>query len=655
MAKKAYIGVKSFTPRGLPNGYTQVEYIESSGAQYIDTGFKPNQDTRIVVDFQMTAENDALAANDIFGARNSASSKAFAVQWNIANNQFQHFYNNGYDNLDFGDLDIRQVVEMNKNVFTLNGVTHTRTYASFQCDYTLYIFAVNNAGSAQFYSKMRLYSCQIYDNGTLVRDFVPCFNTNGEMGLYDLSEEVFYQNAGTGSFSTNRFAFRELPEGYTQVEYIQSNGTECIDTGFKPNNNTRVVMDFQFSSAPVDHSAIFGARDSASANFFMVLYNITNSYFRSYYNTTYSQTWPIDSTAKYTIDKNKETTTLGDTSQSYTAAEFQCSYNMYLFAANSGGASTFPSSGLMVYSCQIYDNGTLIRDYVPCTNADGIAGLYDMVNGVFYVNAGTGSFNVGETLRSVARKVKGIYIGINGVARKVKKAYIGDENGVARLCYLRGTPVNTLAVGSSVFINVDGVRTEFLVIHQGNPDSTVYDWSCSGTWLLSKETYGPIVWDGTDNDYANSNIHSYLNQTFLNLLDSGIQNLIKQAKIPYTNGTGSGGSLATGSSGLSTKIFLLSLAEVNHPNSRANVEGAALDYFVEADEDNYARLDSLVKYDTELEWAFRSPGNDSTTAMFAYLYNMGFGYTSCLYSFKFSPALILPSDAQIDENFNVIA
>ena len=201
MAKKAYIGADNFTRRELPSGYTQVLYIESSGTQYIDSMFKPNQDTRVVLDFQMTAENSDLSANVVFGARSSASSKAFAVQWNTSNDNFQHFYNNGYDNLDFGKFDIRQIVEMNKNVFSLNGETHTRTYASFQCAYALYLFALNNAGTVAFYSKMRMYSCQIYDNGTLIRDYVPCLNANGTAGLYDVINGVFYENAGTGSFA----------------------------------------------------------------------------------------------------------------------------------------------------------------------------------------------------------------------------------------------------------------------------------------------------------------------------------------------------------------------------------------------------------------------------------------------------------------------
>ena len=462
MAKKGYLGIGNLIPRPLPSGYTQVEYIESGGAQYIDTGFKPNQDTRVIADIQMVAEN-SLAANDIFGARTSASSKVFAVQWNTANNQFQHFYNNGYDNLDFGNFDIRQVVEMNKNVFILNGVTHTRTYASFQCNYSLYIFAVNNAGSAQFYSNMRLYSCLIYDNGTLIRDYVPCLH-------------------------------------------------------------------------------------------------------------------------------------------------------------------------------------------------DGTAGLYDMVNGVFYTNAGTGSFATGAAYRiDIARRTPRIYLGdANGLARRITKAYLGDKNGIAQECFISGTPIRTLAVGSSVFMNVNGVRTEFLVVHQGLP-SSAYDSSCDGIWLLAKNIYESRVADSWRNVWSSVNqpdIHNYLNDTFVTMFDSGIQSIIKQVKIPYTEGSFGSFTVKNGSDGASAKVFLLSYTEVGFSGSTvANVEGAVLEYFKNAaDSKRIAYFNT-----TATEWWLRTQNTGSYAAFYTVKSNGTEYGAKTTYSRGVRPAMILPSDALVDGNFNVIA
>lgn len=186
-----------------------------------------------------------------------------------------------------------------------------------------------------------------------------------------------------------------LPNGYTQVEYIESSGTQYIDTGFKPNNNTRVVTDAEYLSTAGTNPVLFGARTAASSKTYVLMY--TSGNFRSDYNNVYTQTWSAALTDRRVFDKNKETTTIDGVSQSYTNAAFQCDYNLYLLGLNNAGtAQWFPTARL--YSCQIYDNDELIRNYVPCTNADGTAGLYDLVNGAFYANAGTGSFTAGEPI-----------------------------------------------------------------------------------------------------------------------------------------------------------------------------------------------------------------------------------------------------------------
>lgn len=126
--------------------------------------------------------------------------------------------------------------------------------------------------------------------------------------------------------------------------------------------------------------------------------------------------------------------------------------------------------------------------------------------------------------------------------------------------------LGTKAVGSIVKIKVNGASKDFIVVQQGNPNTSIYDSSCNGTWLLMKDIYTTSTF-GNNNSYKDSSIHTYLNGTFYNLIDSNIRAAIKQVKIPYQNGTGSGGSLATGSNGLSTKVFLLSGYEVGWTTS----------------------------------------------------------------------------------------
>ena len=93
-----------------------------------------------------------------------------------------------------------------------------------------------------------------------------------------------------------------------------------------------------------------------------------------------------------------------------------------------------------------------------------------------------------------------------------------------------------------------------------------------------KDIYTTMKWDGSNNDYLNSDMTAYLNGTFISLIDADIRNAIKQVKIPYTNY--SNNNVMSGSNGLSCKVFLLSGTEVGFSGvSYMNTEGAKLSYF----------------------------------------------------------------------------
>lgn len=167
-----------------------------------------------------------------------------------------------------------------------------------------------------------------------------------------------------------------------------------------------------------------------------------------------------------------------------------------------------------------------------------------------------------------------------------------------------------LAVGSIVKLSVNGTAKNFIVIQQGKP-STKYDSSCTGTWLMMEDLYTDNQnWYNTNNDYSASQLNAKLNSTFLAMLSSGLQDAIKEVKIPYTKGTGSGGTLQTGSSGFTTKVFALSYTEVGLSGGNANVEGTKLAYFKsDAKTKRIAHFNGKAKY-----WWLRSPDNTTTNS-----------------------------------------
>ena len=204
-----------------------------------------------------------------------------------------------------------------------------------------------------------------------------------------------------------------------------------------------------------------------------------------------------------------------------------------------------------------------------------------------------------------------------------------------------GTPLGELAVGSSVFTNVNGVRTEFLVVNQGKP-SDIYDDSCDGTWLLMKDCYESRQWHRKNvNKYESSDIHSYLNSTFLNLFESAIMDVIKQVKIPYRENGGSGGTNQSGANGLSCKIFLLSGYEVGFTSSDNNgfpVDGTKLSYFESGSGTSASNKRSANYNGSTIYWWFRSPHASLTESVWS-----DYGHGQATLSQGIRPALVLPS------------
>ena len=214
--------------------------------------------------------------------------------------------------------------------------------------------------------------------------------------------------------------------------------------------------------------------------------------------------------------------------------------------------------------------------------------------------------------------------------------------------------LGTKAIGDIVKIKVNGAVKDFIVVHQGKP-SSVYDDSCTGTWLLMKDIYTTSAFSSNNNSYKDSSIHSYLNSTFYNLIDSDIRAAIKQVKIPYQNGTGSGGSLATGANGLSTKVFLLSGYEVGWtPGTSSDSynhsprDGVKLDYFGSGSGGNRKRV--AYNGSSTAVWWLRSPIAVSSNyvwyvsidgSIYDYWYSVSCGVR---------PTFILPSELMVSED-----
>lgn len=184
-----------------------------------------------------------------------------------------------------------------------------------------------------------------------------------------------------------------LPEGYLRLSCILSEGEQYIDTGFKPNQGTRVIMEIE--SLSEDTFPYFGTGDSETSNSY-IFWQMSSSSVRSDYGTSQVEQSVDTTKTRVTIDKNKALCLFGTIPIENEVSTFSCSNNLLLLTASTEGTVDTRKLSARLYSCKVYDDGLLIRDFIPVKNDKDEAGLYDLVEEKFYANAGTGAF-VGES------------------------------------------------------------------------------------------------------------------------------------------------------------------------------------------------------------------------------------------------------------------
>lgn len=194
--------------RNIPKEYTQVEYLESSGTQYIDTGILHKN---LIVEYEaLTTETSS--ASQIFLATSVSSNW---VGWRAGrpscwaginvNATKRRKYKATYTSTDITLMDIE------------TGLTDT-TLNNY-IDKTLYLFSYP---SSQYPSYTQLFSCKMYEGTTLVRNLVPCKrNSDNVLGMYDTVSGNFLTNAGTGTFIAGA---NVVPTPETPMNIVCNNG-----------------------------------------------------------------------------------------------------------------------------------------------------------------------------------------------------------------------------------------------------------------------------------------------------------------------------------------------------------------------------------------------------------------------------------------------
>lgn len=179
------------------------EYLQSTHAQYIDTEYHANQDTKISMVFQ---EDNSVGTGFAFlGARSALSgSQDSCVFWGAAS---------GYWRDQYGGQDFTSTLQKETNKHSLikdKNITYfdgnlfkTHNYTPFTGRYSVFLFAIHEAGAPMYHAQAKIYSYKCWDNGTPICDMIPAKLADGRVGMYDFVRKKLYENQGTGEFGYN--------------------------------------------------------------------------------------------------------------------------------------------------------------------------------------------------------------------------------------------------------------------------------------------------------------------------------------------------------------------------------------------------------------------------------------------------------------------
>lgn len=193
----------------------------------------------------------------------------------------------------------------------------------------------------------------------------------------------------------------QLPEGYTAVEYIQTSGSQRIDTGVKSSASVGMSADFCLVDTHSNQNLAQTYSDQERYQILVLMatnWDGTVRFIRGYFNTikpikeadTDRHIYHFNADGQYTVEMDGIQYEKADPSKTTFPADAR---NLWLFVRNSPYVDGY--AYMKLYSCAMYDGGVKIRDFKPCLDADGVPCLYDLISKTAFYNQGSGSFTWG--------------------------------------------------------------------------------------------------------------------------------------------------------------------------------------------------------------------------------------------------------------------
>ncbi len=421
----------------LPDGYTQLDYIESTYKQAIRTDYTPAYGDRIECVVKLpTSRAQQQSWPTLFGTRTSSETQRYYIRYRPSDDSFRFGYASQEvetftgENMDTGGYEtgheMRIVCQTNVLSWMRLDGTHggqivaSGTAPSMSVPLSIFCCGHGDVTWASGGTNMRLYSFKVSNAAGVTQcDFVPCRRkSDGTVGLYDTERGRFFSNESSNSFAgfTAAPASATLPAGYTRLAYIESTYKQALHTGYIPTYGDKIECDVKISNKHAsDYLTLFGKQDNTGVNcyYFTIktdatqgigfgnatyFVNRTGEYFRA--ACDYLKGYDGGHLVHLTMQTNKvewirhDGTMYGSVSAPADATPPTMNREFCIFGANHQDNKwvTNPTN-MRLYSFKVTaQDGTVQCEFIPCRrNSDGAIGLYDVVRDLFKQNESTAS------------------------------------------------------------------------------------------------------------------------------------------------------------------------------------------------------------------------------------------------------------------------
>lgn len=553
----------------LPDGYTKVSYLESSGSQYITTDYYPEAGQKYIsMDIQFIPLSDTWSGNkNIFQASEKGNPNgAYDILYGCAmnfdgsdNQRYEHFFWMGGDRSDNNDIYSSKWSSdtvTNRNLLVIQG--DTCTYGSESATIinggtragTVPLTIFGAAGKPIECYRMRLYEFKMgtYENGniSISLHLIPCLDDSNKLCMYDVISGKSYYNNGSGTFASDVYFETER---FKRVDWIENPITSSTST----NGKIFLPLDFKFyKDGSGDSSLIYETEHSFSGIFNQSegassVKSTSGDNNEEFYWLMYSQYIGIHAGAfiSFTDIKPKVgeflkirfewtpslvTFTVVYNGQTYSKSTapnstWMCSkFNIFQVARQTGDNHFFSMGGKKKY-CKIWKNGELIYHLVPCidkSDENNVACMYDLVSKQAFYNQGTGKFltekdylnqlNNNYNLPSGFKKC--VYLQSDGTQWINTQVIPNSETGL----YFKALQ---LSYGNFVPLGVEQNGYTIYPPRYSNKD-LYYKWGNTSTKMMT--------WDKADDLIFSSSINLYNSKlAIFNSSDSDASSIITQA------------------------------------------------------------------------------------------------------------------------------